>query len=101
MSYAPGFTRERSTLQDIINDDIPPVVRLAAQQSSPYLNQYQDIYSPQLHQVPSEPKKPSIISDDLTFRMRPNTESVVTRDYRRYQPTWSWTDFTSQSRQGL
>jgi len=101
-SYLP-YTRSRSTLEDILHDDIPSVVRLAAQQSSPYLTQYQDIYS-QPTSTLQEPyvraPQPTYIPDDLTFRMRPNTESVIKRDYSRYQPAWSWTDFATQNRQG-
>merc|ERR1712142_1174636 len=87
--------RGRSTLTDIIQDDIPQVVRLAAQQSSPYLTQFQDIYSqpPQYQQPYTRAPQPTYIMDDLTYRMRPNTE------YSRYQPVWSWTDFTAHNRQ--
>ena len=80
-----------------MQDDIPSVVRLAAQQSSPYLSQYQEMYSRPVQQYQEtayvRAPQPTYIPDDLTFRMRPNTESVVTRDYSRYQPSWSWTDF--------
>jgi len=95
--------RARSTLDDIIQDDIPQVVRIAAHQSNPYLSQYQEIYSQPVHQYQqsySRAPQPTYIPDDLTYRMRPNTEYVINREYSRYQPAWSWTDFATHNRQG-
>ena len=86
-----------------MQDDIPQVVRLAAQQSSPYLSQYQEIYSQPVYQYQqpyTRSLQPTYIPDDLTYRMRPNTEYVINREYSRYQPVWSWTDFATQNRQG-
>merc|ERR1712130_563065 len=36
---------------------------------------------------------PTFVPDDLTYKMRPDTAHVVGRDYARYEPSWTWSDF--------
>merc|ERR1712156_424426 len=48
---------------------------------------------------PAGHTQPSYVTDDLHYRMRPNVDSVLSRDYSQYGPlSWSWTDFTRQTR---
>merc|ERR1712038_2187336 len=43
------------------------------------------------------PSLQSFVPDDLTYKMRPDTAHVVGRDYARFEPVWSWTDFQRSS----
>ena len=95
-NFVPVYSRPtRSVVDQVIEDDTPEVVRMTAPHyySQPPPPPYYPYYLP----APAPPK--SYVSDDLHYRMRPNLDSVVSRDYSQYGPlSWSWTDFTSHNR---
>ena len=106
--FVPVYsTRPRDGINNIIFDDIPPIVGLVSPQ---YISQYQPTSSswsssvmqdnPQYQPASSSWSTP-LMQDDMTFRMRPNTESIMNRNYDRYGTLqWSWKDFTNYSRSG-
>ena len=83
-NFVPVYSRRpRTVLDQVIEADTPEVVRMTTPAYLPYYLQPQ----------------PSYISDDLHYRMRPNLESVVKREYSQYGPLdWSWSDFTRARR---
>ena len=85
-------------MDQVIEDDTPELVRMTAPQfysSHPPPPPYYPYYLPA--PTPAPPK--SHPGDDLQYRMRPNLDSVVNRDYSQYGPlAWSWTDFTRHQR---
>ena len=87
-NFVPVYTRRgRSVLDQVIEADTPEVVRMTAPA-------YYPCYIP-----PAGQTQPSYVTDDLHYRMRPNVDSVLSRDYSQYGPlSWSWTDFTRQTR---
>ena len=124
--FVPVYnTRPRDSINNILFDDITPIVGLVSPQ---YISQYQPSSSswsssvmqdnpqyqpsssswstplmqdnPQFQPASSSWSSP-FMQDDMTFRMRPNTDSIMNRSYDRYGPLqWSWKDFSNYSRSG-
>ena len=98
--FVPVYSRAgRSVVEQLIQADTPGVVRLTTPHyfSQPPPPPYYPYYLPAPVPAPASPK--SYVGDDLQYRMRPNLESVVSRDYSQYGPlSWSWTDFTRLNR---
>ena len=95
--FVPVYSRpSRSLVDRVIEADTPEVVRLTTPQyhySHPPPPPYYPYYLPSPAPVKSD------ASDDLHYRMRPNLDSVVSRDYSQYGPlSWSWADFTRHNR---
>ena len=88
--FVPVYTRPRGS-----TEDIPPGLTM----TSPHY-QYSYTMPSYISYQPYQPQSyHSSISDDLTIRMRPDTESILNRSYNKYGPlNWSWTDFTQSQR---
>lgn len=97
--FVPVYTtRPRNGLNNVLQDDIPPIVGMVSPQYVPYNYQMPSCY--QNYQTNSYQNFCNTsIGDDLTFRMRPNIDHIVNRSYSKYGPiSWSWTDFTQSQR---
>ena len=83
----------------VLQDDIPPLVGLSASAYAPSYN-YQPLSDYYASAASSQGFSQG--QDDLTYRMRPNTNNVLNRNYIKYGPlNWSWRDFTQSQRSGL
>ena len=77
----------------VLQDDIPSLVSLSAAHYAPSYS-----YQPQSDYYASAASSQAHGQDDLTYRMRPDTNSVLNRTYNSYGPLqWSWKDFTQRS----
>lgn len=79
----------------VLQDDIPPIVGLSAGHYAPSYS-----YQPLSDYYASAASSQGLSQgqDDLTYRMRPNTSNVLTRNYSQYGPlSWSWKDFAQRA----
>ena len=79
----------------VLQDDIPSLVTLSAAHYAPSYS-----YQPLSDYYASAASCQALShgQDDLTYRMRPDTNSVLNRTYNSYGPLqWSWKDFTQRS----
>lgn len=88
-------TRPRNAVDVVLQDDIPPIVGLSAGHYAPSYS-----YQPLSDYYASAASSQGLSQgqDDLTYRMRPNTSNVLTRNYSQYGPlSWSWKDFAQRA----
>lgn len=88
-------TRPRNAVDVVLQDDFAPLVGLSAGHYAPSYS-YQPLSDYYASAASSQTF--SQAQDDLTYRMRPDTNSVLNRTYNSYGPLqWSWKDFTQRS----
>ena len=92
-------TRPRNAVDLVLQDDVPPLVGFTTPHYSPNYS-YHPLSDYYASAAPSQGY--SHVSDDMTYRLRPDTNNILNRTYNKYGPiNWSWKNFTDSQRAGI